>query len=85
MIGKGARGSEVRDALKEHKAVYFAATGGAGALISKSIKQARVIAYEDLGPEAIRELVVENFPVRVVNDIYGEDLYEEAIKIYGIE
>ncbi len=78
MIGKGARSAEVKAAIKEHKAVYFAAVGGAAALIAKSIKKAEVIAYEDLGAEAIRRLEVENFPAIVINDIYGNDLYEEG-------
>lgn len=75
MIGKGMRSAEVKKAMIEHKAVYFGATGGAGALLSVSIKEAKVIAYEDLGPEAIRELVVENFPVIVINDCRGGDQY----------
>ncbi len=78
MIGKGARSAEVKAAIKEHKAVYFAAVGGAAALIAKSIKKAEVIAYEDLGAEAIRRLEVENFPAIVINDIHGNDLYEEG-------
>ena len=82
MIGKGSRGVDVIDALKRHKAVYFAATGGAGALISKTIKKVEMVAYEDLGTEAIRRLVVENFPAIVANDIYGNDLYEEGLKKY---
>lgn len=82
MIGKGQRSSEVIDAMVKHKAVYFAAVGGAAALLSKHIKKAEVIAYEDLGPEAIRKLYVENFPAIVVNDIYGNDLYEEGKKRY---
>ena len=82
MIGKGARGTPVVEAMKKYKAVYFVATGGAGALISKTIKKAEVVAYEDLGAEAIRELEVENFPVLVANDIYGNDLYEEGWKRY---
>ena len=82
MIGKGSRGVDVIDALKRHKAVYFAATGGAGALISKTIKKVEMVAYEDLGTEAIRRLVVENFPAIVANDIYGSDLYEEGLKKY---
>lgn len=80
MIGKGVRSKSVRDALQKHKAVYFAATGGAGALIAKNIKAARIIAYEDLGPEAIRELEVEDFPVIVANDAFGGDLYQEGMK-----
>jgi fumarate hydratase subunit beta len=80
MIGKGKRNQAVKDACKEHKAVYFGATGGAGALIAQRIKSAEVIAYEELGPEAIRRLEVEDFPVTVVNDSYGGDLYEEGRK-----
>jgi len=80
MIGKGKRNQAVKDACKEHKAVYFGATGGAGALIAQRIKSAEVIAYPELGPEAIRRLEVEEFPVTVVNDSYGGDLYEEGRK-----
>ena len=76
MIGKGMRKKEVVEAMKKYKAVYFAATGGAGALLAKAIKKAQVVAYEDLGPEAINRLEVENFPVIVVNDTKGNDLYE---------
>ena len=82
MIGKGSRSAEVRDAIKEHKAVYFAAVGGAAALIAKSIKKAEIIAYEDLGAEAIRRLEVEDFPAIVINDIYGNDLYEQGQEKY---
>lgn len=82
MIGKGSRGKEVIDTMKRYKAFYFAAIGEAGALISKSIKKSAVVAYEDLGPEAIRRLEVKNFPAIVVNDIYGNDLYEEGKKRY---
>jgi len=78
MIGKGARNQDVKDALKKHKAIYFAGIGGAGALISQCIKEAEVVAYDDLGAEALRRLTVENFPATVVNDIYGGDLYEEG-------
>ncbi|MBT9160473.1 MAG: Fumarate hydratase class I, aerobic [Chloroflexi bacterium] len=78
MIGKGARSPEVKDAIRQYKAVYFAAIGGAGALIAKSIKKAEIIAYDDLGVEALRRLEVEDFPATVVNDIYGGDLYEEG-------
>jgi fumarate hydratase subunit beta len=74
-IGKGKRSDEVKTALKKHTAVYFGATGGAGALLSQRIKAARVIAYEDLGPEAIRELTVEDFPLLVINDAKGGELY----------
>ncbi len=82
MIGKGIRSKDVKEAMKEYKAVYFAATGGAASLIAKNIKAVRIVAYEDLGPEAIRELDVENFPVIVANDIFGGDLYDEGIKKY---
>jgi len=80
MIGKGKRNQAVKDACVKYKAVYFGATGGAGALIAKRIKKAEVIAYPELGPEAIRKLEVEDFPVTVVNDSYGGDLYEEGRK-----
>lgn len=85
MIGKGNRSQSVKDAIKKYKAVYFAAIGGAGALISKSIKKAEVIAYEDLGAEAIRRLEVENFPATVINDIYGGDLYEQGKAKYVVK
>jgi fumarate hydratase subunit beta len=85
MIGKGNRSQAIKDAIKKYKAVYFAAIGGAGALISKSIKKADVIAYEDLGAEAIRRLEVENFPATVINDIYGGDLYEQGKAKYQIK
>jgi fumarate hydratase subunit beta len=85
MIGKGNRSQAVKDAIKKYKAVYFAAIGGAGALISKSIKKAEVIAYEDLGAEAVRRLEVENFPATVINDIYGDDLYEQGKAKYQIK
>jgi fumarate hydratase subunit beta len=65
----------VRKALQEHTGVYFGATGGAGALLSQCITSAKIIAFEDLGPEAIRELTVDNFPLLVVNDSYGEEQY----------
>jgi len=78
MIGKGSRSPEVKEAIKKHKAVYFATIGGAGALLAKSIKQVEVIAYEDLGAEAILRLNVENFPAIVANDIYGGDLFEQG-------
>ena len=78
MIGKGMRSQAVKDAMKKYGAVYLAAIGGAGALISKSIKKSEVVAYEELGAEAIRRLEVENFPATVVNDIYGGDLYQEG-------
>ncbi len=80
MIGKGKRSKEVIDAVVRNKAVYFAAVGGAGALLSKCIKEAEVIAYDDLGTEAIRKLRVENLPVIVVIDKDGNNLYETAIE-----
>jgi len=83
MIGKGFRSQAVKDAIIKYKAVYFAATGGAGALISKRIIQSEVVAYEELGPEAIRLIVVKDFPVYVVNDAYGEDLYLMGLKKYA--
>ena len=82
MIGKGPRGQEVKDAIKKHKAVYFAAIGGAGALISKAIRKAEVIAYPELGTEAVMRLEVEDFPAVVVNDIYGGDLYRIGVEKY---
>jgi fumarate hydratase subunit beta len=78
MIGKGSRSKAVKDAMVKHKAVYLGAIGGAGAIISRSIRKAEVIAYEDLGAEALCRLEVEDFPVTVINDIYGGDLYEEG-------
>jgi fumarate hydratase subunit beta len=83
MIGKGARNQAVKDAMQEHKAVYFAAIGGAGALMAQSILSAEVIAYPELGPEAIRRLEVKDFPVIVVNDTHGGDLYVEGVKTYA--
>lgn len=83
-IGKGKRSDEVKESLKTYKGVYLAAVGGAGALISKSIVEAEVIAYPELGPEAIRRVKVENFPCIVINDMYGGDLYEEGKKKYQI-
>jgi fumarate hydratase subunit beta len=84
MIGKGKRSSAVKEAIIKYKAVYLGATGGAGALISRAIKSAEVIAYEELGPEAIRRLTVENFPAVVINDTFGGDLYEEGLRQYRI-
>jgi fumarate hydratase subunit beta len=84
MIGKGKRAAAVKEALVKYKAVYFGATGGAGALISQSIKESEIIAYEELGAEAVRRLVVENFPAVVINDTFGGDLYEEGIKAYQL-
>ena len=82
MIGKGKRSEEVRKAIIRNKAVYFAAVGGAGALLSKSIVSSEVIAYDDLGTEAIRKLEVKDFPVIVVIDSEGNNLYETAINEY---
>ncbi len=82
MIGKGNRGTEVVEAMKNYKAVYFGATGGAGALLARSIKKAETVAYEDLGPEAIQRMEVEDFPVVVINDTKGNDLYVEGAKKY---
>lgn len=82
MIGKGKRSETVREAIVGNGAVYFAAVGGAGALLAGSIKSSEVVAYDDLGTEAIRRLEVENFPVIVVIDSVGQNLYETAIKAY---
>lgn len=82
MIGKGRRTDAVRDAIVRNSAVYFAAVGGAGALLSRSVKSSEIIAYDDLGTEAIRKLRVENFPVIVVIDSEGNDLYKTAINEY---
>jgi fumarate hydratase subunit beta len=78
MIGKGNRSVQVKEAIRKYGAVYFAAIGGAGALISRCIKKAEVVAFPELGAEAIRRLEVEDFPVTVINDIYGRDLYQEG-------
>jgi fumarate hydratase subunit beta len=82
MIGKGMRSQSVKDAILKFKAVYFGAVGGAGAVMSRSIQKAEVIAYDDLGAEAIRKIEVEDFPALVVNDIYGADLYEDGKAAY---
>lgn len=82
MIGKGKRTKEVIDAIIRNKAVYFAAVGGAGALLSKCITKSEIVCYEDLGAEAIRKIEVENFPVIVVIDRDGNNLYETAIRQY---
>jgi fumarate hydratase subunit beta len=82
MIGKGSRSAEVREAMVKHKAVYFGATGGAGALLARRIRSAEVVAWEDLGPEAVRRLVVEDFPLVVIDDVHGNDLYEEGAARY---
>lgn len=80
MIGKGARGANVRESMVKNQAVYFAAVGGAAALIAKSVKSSEIIAYEDLGAEAIRRLEVVDFPAIVINDCEGNDLYEISRK-----
>jgi len=85
MIGKGMRSEAVKEAMKKYKAIYFAGTGGAGALLGKRVKKAEIVAYEDLGPEAIRRLEVEDLPVIVVNDVRGNDLYIEGEKKYRKE
>jgi len=82
MIGKGKRSKEVIEAMKEHSAVYLAAVGGAGALMSQSILEADIVAYPELGPEAVWRFVVKDFPAIVVNDVRGNDLYMEGVKQY---
>jgi fumarate hydratase subunit beta len=84
MIGKGYRSEEVKNAMITHKAVYFGAVGGAAALISMSIKSSELVAYEDLGTEAIRKLTIENFPVFVINDAFGGDIYQEGVEKYKL-
>jgi fumarate hydratase subunit beta len=84
-IGKGHRGQAVKDALKQHKGVYFGAVGGAGAVLSEYVKKLEVVAYEDLGTEAIRRLEVKDFPVIVINDCHGGDLYQDGMKAYARE
>jgi len=83
MIGKGSRSAEVREAMQKHKAVYLAVVGGAAALISRSIVEAEVVAYDDLGPEALRRLTVRGLPAVVINDVRGGDLYEQGRARYG--
>lgn len=85
MIGKGKRSKEVKEAVVRNKAIYFAAIGGAGALLSKAILKSEIIAFEDLGAEAILKLEVKDFPVIVVMDSNGDDLYETAIQDYCIK
>ncbi len=82
-IGKGLRNQAVKDALQKHKGLYLAAVGGAGALLSKKIKKSEVVAYDELGPEAIRRMEVEDFPATVVNDAHGGDIYVEGAKVYA--
>jgi fumarate hydratase subunit beta len=84
MIGKGKRSQEVLDAMVQYGAVYFAAIGGAGALMAKAVKDAQIIAYEELGPEAIRQLTVEDLPAVVVNDTQGNDLYIQGQRAYRV-
>lgn len=85
MIGKGKRNQDVKDACKEYGGIYFGATGGAGALLGKQIRSAEVIAYPELGPEAVRKLTVEDFPVTVVNDTFGNDLYQMGREQYEVK
>jgi len=82
MIGKGPRGKDVKDAIIKYKAVYFATIGGAGALISKAIKMAEVVAFEEIGAEAMMRLEVQDFPAIVVSDAYGADLYQIGVEQY---
>ena len=84
MIGKGSRSTAVKEAIRKYQAVYFAAIGGAGALISQCIFSAEVIAYPELGPEAINKLSVKDLPAIVVNDVHGGDLYEKGVEEYSI-
>ncbi len=84
MIGKGRRNQEVKDAVVRNGAVYFAAVGGAGALLSRAITASEIIAYDDLGTEAIRKMEVKDFPVIVVMDAQGNDLYETAVQQYAV-
>lgn len=84
MIGKGLRSPEVIDAMVRNTAVYFGAVGGAGALIARCIEQSEVIAFEELGPEAVRKLVVRNFPATVIIDSHGNNLYELGRKKYAL-
>ena len=82
-IGKGYRGQPVKDALRQHTGVYFGSIGGAGAVLSEFVKKAEVVAYEDLGTEAIRRLEVDGFPAIVLYDCHGGDLYQEGQKVYA--
>ena len=85
MIGKGNRNQAVKDACVDYDGIYFGATGGAGALLGKQIRSAEVIAYPELGPEAVRKITVENFPVTVVNDTKGNDLYQMGREQYEVK
>jgi fumarate hydratase subunit beta len=82
MIGKGKRSQAAKEAMRTYKAVYFGATGGAGALLSQCVRSYDIVAYEDLGPEAVARLVVEELPLFVVNDAFGNDLYEMGLRSY---
>ncbi|WP_309144602.1 Fe-S-containing hydro-lyase [Fictibacillus sp. WQ 8-8] len=84
MIGKGYRSQEVINSIEENQAIYFGAIGGSGALIARTIKEVEVIAYEDLGTEAIRKIVVEDFPAIVINDAYGNDWYKQGVEKYRL-
>ena len=84
-IGKGYRGQPVKDALRQHRGVYFGSIGGAGAVLSEFVKKAEVVAYEDLGTEAIRRLEVAGFPAIVLYDCHGGDLYQDGQKVYARE
>jgi len=83
MIGKGRRSGDVIEAIRRYGAVYFGAMGGVAALLSRCVREASVVAYGDLGPEAVRRLVVADFPLVVINDREGRDLYDEAVRLYG--
>jgi len=83
MIGKGKRSAEVVEAIRKHGAVYFGAMGGVAALLSRCVREVSVVAYGDLGPEAVRKLLVEDFPLIVINDGEGRDLYDEAVRAFG--
>ena len=85
MIGKGKRNQDVKDACKEYGGIYFGATGGAGALLGKKITSAEVIAYPELGPEAVRKITVKDFPVTVINDTHGADLYQMGREKYEVK
>jgi fumarate hydratase subunit beta len=82
MIGKGKRSDAVKDAIMKYKALYFGATGGAGALLSKSVRSYDIVAYKELGPEAVARLLVEDLPLFVINDVFGNDLYEMGLSRY---
>ena len=84
-MGKGVRSQPVKDAFKQYKGVYFGAIGGAGAVLSRFVKRVEIVAYEDLGTEAIRRLEVEAFPAIVINDCHGGDLYQDGVKAYARE